>query len=345
MNDNATDSALGSQGNQDFSALVSGQPNPTPTPSSTPTPSPTPASSSNGGGNRGVVPGVPDITPPAPTSRPAGPGGDAPAPGAVPSADNTAPGAPGVPGPGAQPVAPGTQPNQNDVVGAAVEAAIRATREQQSAPAGQPQPKQLTDQEFNAKYRVVSVTPQHMTAILDQDPVKAAASMNQLIQGAVTQALLMSADIAAAEAAKVRDEFSPHINSWQSHQKSIREKEAETQFYTAYPQLNEERALVNEIKDAYIARVRSGQVKFTTPQEAFAAVANTATNMLIKFGKLSPTGQPLAGVAGSNGSSTPSPGQPPARQMSAASSAGRTGTGQPAAAQTTVDAVFGADAR
>lgn len=344
MNDNATDSALGSQGNQDFSALVSGAPNPTPTPAPAPTPSTTPAVSSNGGGNRGVVPGVPDITPPTPTSRPAGPGGEAPAPGAVPSADNTAPGAPGVPGPGAQPAAPGAQPNQNDVVGAAVEAAIRATREQQ-APAQVPQPNRLSDQEFNAKYRVVSVTPAHMTAILDQDPAKAAASMNQLIQGAVTQALLMSADIAAAEAAKVRDEFSPHINSWQSHQKTIREKEAEVQFYTAYPQLNEERALVNEIKDAYIARVRSGQVTFKSPQEAFAAVATTATNMLIKFGKLSPQGQPLAGGQGSNGSTTPSPGQPPARQMSAASSAGRTGTGQPAAAQTTVDAVFGADAR
>lgn len=333
------DGLLGNQGASDFGNLIGGTAPSTQTQSPPNQQSNNPAVSSNGGGSRGV----PLVEPPKPLVKPLAEstGVEPPQNGAVLAQDGTTP--TGVtPG-----LVPAQTPAQNqqlspDIVSAAIEAGIRASREQSRQTEQVPQgPAKLSDAEFAQKYNIPTVTPAHITAILDQDPIKASYALNAIIQQTLTAAVRMSADMAAAEAGRVREEFNPHITSWQSHQKTIREKEAETQFYTAYPELNDEKALVNEIKDAFIARIRSGQISFKTPQEAFQAVATSARNLLTRFGKL-----PAPGANGSSGApQTQATGQQQPRQMSAALSAGRTGTGQPATPKGAVEEVFGADAR
>lgn len=231
-----------------------------------------------------------------------------------------------------QPAAPGQ--SQADVIKAAVEATAAALGRQQQ-PATQTPPsnddRELSPQEFNAKYKVVQATEADVAALLDQDPKKATVALNRLLQGAAQQAVLMALDLSRAEVARVQNEFNPHITSWKQHQAEIQAQKAEQDFFKAYPDLTAERELVMEMKDAILARVQNGQLKFSSTQEAYKAVADATKNLLTRFGR-APNGQ-----GGTNGGGAGQPqGQTQGRQMAAASSAGRTGNAS-ATARTDVD--------
>lgn len=93
-----------------------------------------------------------------------------------------------------------------------------------------------------------------------------------------------------------------------------------------------------EMKDAFLAKVQSGQVRFENEQQAFQAVANATQSILQRVG--GGRGQTQTGQG------TQQQQQTSTRQMAAASSAGRTATGQTTATKKdVVEEVFGADAR
>jgi hypothetical protein len=343
----SSNAALGNQGSQDFSSLLS-SPAPQLTPAQASTP---PPASAAPGTPRGSMDGGPVNQPPqtlVKSVRDGQSGGEQqqqtpPADGQQtppPQGDQQTQQPPVVPQPTVQqPASVVPAQDQNTLVSSAVEAAIRATRAEQNQPSqpNQQQDRPLTDAEFNQKYGVPVVTPQHLETILGQDPVRGSQMLNQLLRSTMTAALKMSADVMQAEHQRLRGEYSGPINEWKTHQAIQRQKEAEAEFYTAYPDLANEKAIVSEVRDAFILRVNSGQVQFKDRKEAFAAVANTVQNLLKGFTR-TPTQQ------GQNGQQTPTTGQP-TRQMSAALSAGRTGTGQAAAPKSDVEAVFGAEAR
>lgn len=213
--------------------------------------------------------------------------------------------------------------SQADIIRATVEATANAIRAQNNPAAAATVPSQqdreLSPQEFNAKYKVVQVTENDVAAILDQDPKKAAASLNRLLQGAAQQAVLMALDLSKAEVARIQDEYNPHITEWKSYNAERQAKASEDRFFKAYPILAEERATVMEMKDAILARVQSGQIKFASEQEAFKAVADATTALLTRFGK-------TPGAGGGGATNGQGAAQPPSRQMAVASSTGRTGS-------------------
>jgi hypothetical protein len=214
-----------------------------------------------------------------------------------------------------------------------VSAAVRGSQPQTQAVA-QPE-KQLTDEEFNKKFGVVSVTPEHIAQLLDQDPKKAAVALNNLLQGVARQAVLMNQELTAAEVSRMRGEIDPHIKSWQTYQREVREQQVEAKFFKTYPDLANERDLVMTIKDSLIAKVQAGQLTFASEDEALKAVATATAATLARLNK-------TAATAGTT-QNTQTTGQNTGRQMSAASTAGRSGTGQ-ATAKSDVEQIFGNDA-
>lgn len=226
---------------------------------------------------------------------------------------------------------------QADLIRATAEAVaqahIRATQQQQQQQA-QPQKKELSPDEFNRKYNVTRANEELVATILSGDPKKAAIALDQYGQNLVKQAILMTMELNDENLTKFREEVNPHLQSWQSYRQQQEHVAAENRFYQFAPDLAQERELVTELKDAFITKVKSGQVRFNNEHEAFTAVANAARSILKKV-------NPSWGQGG--GQQAQTTGQPTGRRMSVASSTGRSGTPQ-ATAKSDVDLVFGADA-
>ena len=224
---------------------------------------------------------------------------------------------------------PGIDP---EMVRSIVEATA-AGLEKKNAPQGRQPDRELTAQEFIAKYGIPQVDAKVMQAILDADPAKGAAAMQNLLLQAVRAGALISKDVYSADIQKFRSEVDPHISEFKSFQQQRAEEAAVKAFYSEYKDLVGEEALVEEMTAALNARVISGQMKpFATQAEANKAVADAARKLVARMNK------PGAGQGAAQ------PATPPTRQMSAALSAGRSGTGQPAT-KSVAEEVFGADAR
>jgi len=303
---NNPDSSIGNQGSQDFNSLVGG----------------------SDGGQRGQshteqkAPVTPaDYAPAAQVQEPAMQDNQQPA--------TTTPAAPtAVP-----------QQSQADIIKATAEAIVNAQRAAQpQQPQAAPRTNQdLSPEEFNRKFGVTRANEQLVQTILGSDPKAAAAALDTYGQNLVKQAVLMALEVADASVAKVKGEFEPHINSWQQYHQTVREKALEQEFFTAHPDLANERELVKEMTDAMMAKKAAGQLQINNKQEAFSAVATATRHILTKYGW---NGKGGGQQAPATGQATPTGG----RQMSAASSAGRSGSGT-ATAKTDVDAVFGEFAR
>lgn len=329
----STDSVLGNQGTQDFSALISGAPQQAPAggTGSGPTQSdPNARSDGAGGVPRKHVSATEGVEPtPAPDGTSATPPGTPTTPVGTPSP--------------AQP--PGTPAANQALVDSLTESMVAASKAAQdrlaaNQPPAQPQgPAELTPQQFAAKYKVAQPTTDLITKLVGQDPVVAAQALHAYGQNIVQQTILMTMDLVDAQMKERFDGITPHIDSWKQHQAVIREEKARTQFYEKYADLKDEADLVNDMKDAVIARINSGQVRVKNIDEGMELVATAARNFLKKY---RPNGAPQGGQAGQPQSQPPNGG----RQMSAASSAGRTGSGQqPTTPKSDVEVVFGADAR
>lgn len=287
-------------------------------------------------------------TPATPT--PQGPATNTPAQQTgAPAGDQTQQGGVTPQQPAAAPVTltpvPGT-PDYNAIIKSTVDATAQAFRQQAPTPVPAA-PVEITPQDFDRKYGIVRPTEQMLTAILGQDPKQGVVALDSLFQANLTASLRMANDLVEAKLAELNGRYEPHLKSWQQQQQQQQNAAAENAFFQKNPDLVAERDLVMEMKDAFLAKVAAGQVRFNTTDEAFSAVANATRNLLTKVRGNSgagqtQTGQQQAGNGGGGGSQTPAPS---GRQMSAASSAGRTGTGQATASKSVVDEVFGMDAR
>jgi hypothetical protein len=195
----------------------------------------------------------------------------------------------------------------------------------------------MSPQEFDAKYGIIRPTEAMVNQLFNTNPQQAVAVLDQLFQSNLTASLRMANDIIEAKLNQLQEQYRPIVSSYQEQRQLAQNQASEGRFFAAYPNLTNEKGLVMEMKDAFIAKVQAGQIKFTNEAEAFAAVANATQSIL---NRLRPGGAPAAtqpGVANrSNG-----------RQMVTASGTGRQGSGTSTAnkPKDIVEEVFGADAR
>lgn len=231
------------------------------------------------------------------------------------------------------------QPDINSIIRSTVESTAQAMAARQPAQTQQQQaPAAMSPEEFDRRYGIVRPNEEMMTRIIGQDPRVAAQTLDQIIQSNLTASVRMAADIVDAKLRELDTRYQPHISSWQAHQQEIANKAAEDRFFKTYPDLANEREVVMEIKDAFLAKVQAKQVHFADENQAFFAVANASRSLIQRI---------RGGQQGSTqtGQSQQNKQQSSGRQMAAASSAGRTGTGRAAAPTDVVTEVFGADAR
>lgn len=226
-----------------------------------------------------------------------------------------------------------------EIVAASTRGVQKATAESSTATAQQKKDaQQLTPEQFNAKYQIRTATVDDIKALLDQDPNKAVAAMNELLIANARTAVLMANDVFQAHLAKARGEYEPHVTAWKAHQAKLAEDRAQTTFYTKYPDLANEKELVQEMIDALRAKRDAGTVSFQTDDQTFEAVAAASRKLLARMNTQA------NGAGGTTAQSNNKGQQTSSRQMATASTAGRSGTGQ-TAAKSDVDEVFGADAR
>lgn len=231
----------------------------------------------------------------------------------------------------------------DQIVETATRAAAGATAAGQNRSEGQLKKDQrdLTPEEFNAKYQIEPITEAHIQAILDADPKKGAAMLNRLLMRNVGSAVLMAKDIVDNQLKGVREQMDPHISSWTAFQKEQREAKLENDFYTANKDLVNEKPLVKEMQDAIFGRIASGQLKpFNRSEDALKAVADATRAVLARMGK-------QTGVGGGETVQTQSQQQGQGqgssqRQMTAASTAGQSGAGH-AAGKSDEETIFGKD--
>jgi hypothetical protein len=196
---------------------------------------------------------------------------------------------------------------------------------------------EMSPEQFNQKYGIVQVTPAHIAQLLDADPAKAAAALNNLLINNTRSAVLMAKDIIEAQLKAARSEYEPHVQSWQSYQQRQAEDARQNKFYTKYPQLANEKELVQEMIDSLTAKKQAGQVAFQTEDQVFQAVADASMKLLARMNKQAAPAQGNPATSTNGQSST-------TRQMASAASPGRSGTGQ-ATKVSDEESVFGADYR
>jgi len=196
---------------------------------------------------------------------------------------------------------------------------------------------EMSPEQFNQKYGIVQVTPEHIAQLLDADPKKAAMALNNLLINNTRSAVLMAKDIIEAQLKAARSEYEPHVASWQSYQQRQAEDARQNKFYTKYPQLVNEKELVQEMIDSLTAKKAAGAVTFQTEDQVFQAVADASMKLLARMNKQAAPAQGNT-ATNTNGQQTST------RQMASAASPGRSGTGQ-AAKVSDEEAVFGSDFR
>ena len=242
-----------------------------------------------------------------------------------------------------QTVAPGLDKTVLDQI---VETATRAATSaadarttQQAASQVKKDQREMTAEEFNAKYQIPEINEATIQAILDADPKKGAAMLRNILIRNMGSAVLMAKDVIDKQLGSFREEMNPHVQSWNKFQKEQRETALENQFYTTYSDLANEKPLVKEMQDAIFGRIASGQLKpFDKPEDALKAVAAASRAVLTRMGKVSGTGG-----ASNQQSQQQSQGQRThTRQMTAASTAGQSGTGR-AAGKSDEETIFGPD--
>lgn len=224
-----------------------------------------------------------------------------------------------------------------EIVAASTRGVQKATLESSTATAQQKKDAEtMSPEAFNRKYQIRAVTADDIKVLLDQDPNKAAQALNDLLIANTRTAVLMASDVFQAQLAKTRGEFEPHVKAWTAYQTQQREQQAQSSFYIKYPDLANEKELVQEMIDSLRAKRDAGQVKFTSDEQVFEAVAAASRKLLARMN--------TQASAAAGTTAQPTNRQTSTRQMATASTAGRSGTGQ-TAAKSDVDEVFGADAR
>lgn len=241
--------------------------------------------------------------------------------------------------PAAAPTTEPTKPTPAGVDAATLEqivtAAVAGARKGDT-PAATPAPKEITAEDFNKKYGIPTVDATLMQRLMDADPAKGAAVMQNLLLQAVRSGALIAKDAFGSDLTKLRSEFEPDIQHYRNFRSEREQTALYDKFFTTYPDLKDERELVDALGTEFAARVKSGAIKISSPDEGMKLVADAVRKTVTRLRGTT------AAAPGKGASSAPA--AAPQREMSAASSAGRSGTGQPQQ-KSDVETVFGHDAR
>jgi hypothetical protein len=211
-----------------------------------------------------------------------------------------------------QPVAPQAQPQPQSIDPKALaQSIVQAQHEAQRQNAQAAQSQGLTEEQFNAKYGVRKITAQDVQAIFDQDPNKAAAALENIMNAKVRQAVLMAQGVLEPKLGEFQQQLSPV----QAMMQKQHEEAIWTNFATRYPDLKDERALVYETVNAHLAR----GTKFSSPEEAMKTVAEFVQGQITRLrgaGQAQPPATPQAAQT-----------RPAARTMTPTLTGGRSASG------------------
>lgn len=228
-----------------------------------------------------------------------------------------------------------------DLIAAAISATAEATAKRIGTQSQVTQAtKEMTDDEFNARYGITKYDAKYIERLFDKDPNAAAQVLNEISRNSYTAALRMSNDLFQAELSKLRKEFEPKVSAFEKHVSEVREVQARDRFYKTHPDLLPEAEVVQEILNAVQDRVNKGELNFGNDEtKAFQFIADATKKrieyMRSKYGTVQQNG--------STGGTPPAGGQQPqngTRQMQSVSSTARPG-GQPAK-KTELDAAMDA---
>lgn len=187
---------------------------------------------------------------------------------------------------------------------------------------------EMTNEEFNRKYGVRQITAQDVQAILDADPNKAAAHLNQLLDAKVRQAVLMAQGVVSQDIEGIRGQLTPL--------QALRQEQVEntlmSDFKTLHPDLKDEDVLIKTFAQAYVAR---GQNFGGDKKLAFDTVAKDVRDQIAR----------LRGAGGGQGTQTPPQAtntqqRQSSRTMAAVQTGGRAGSG-PAKQANDIELIFG----
>lgn len=210
---------------------------------------------------------------------------------------------------------------------------MRASRAAQAQPQGQQQQTpQITPEEFNKKYGIPTVTADTYEAIFGVAPDRPerVQALNQVLQGLIRPSVLMAQDLMETRVAEIMGHINPLTQAYQSEM-DRRQNEA---FYQQFPEFKGYEGLINEIKDAHVARKKT----FASAQDAFKSVADTARQILKQT---QPQGS-VPGQAPAGGQAQqPVVTQTPTRRMTPSAQGGRGGTPSATNNKSTAEQIFG----
>lgn len=177
------------------------------------------------------------------------------------------------------------QLDPRDLAKSIVQAQMEAQQQQMARTSAQ---KDMTPQEFNEKYGVVQVTPQHINEIFNaKDPAQAAAVLNNLLQSAVRQGVLMSQGLYKNDIGQFQQKF----NSFEQYQQKQIHENLWSEFAVKNPDLANERAAVEEAVAAAIGRGEN----FKDKSDAFDQLSGRVRSLIQRLrggGTGAPNGAP-----------------------------------------------------
>lgn len=201
--------------------------------------------------------------------------------------------------PAQQPAAqPAAQPNQyvmTDAQLAALGQQLRGpAQEQQQQPTQQPQ---ISQEEFNKRFNVVTVDDQTYQAILGvaPDSPERVRALQNTLQGVVRQSLTMARFLVQQEVEKLQSQMGSQFKPLLEAHEQQRETAYKNEFFQKNPDLKNHEPLLVEI----IAAAKARGLQFESPAQVMEYVSATANRILgrngsAQNGQQRPTNAPAA---------------------------------------------------
>ena len=230
--------------------------------------------------------------------------------------------------------APGLTPDAlRDSIVAGIVAAQQ--RQQPAQPAAPAEP-QMTPEQFRERFGIPTIDARVYEQLFGVAPDKPerVAALENLFHSHLRAGLKMAQEIYQSRIAEVQQQLQQQVAPLMTAHQRAQEAAIQTEFFGANPDLREEVALVNEVKDAMIAR----GVRFSSKEEMFKQVGAAARQLLARY-----KGQPVGGQTTQPGSqpTQPTGSRPSPRTMTPSSQGGRGGSSGSGSKPTTAEAVFG----
>lgn len=213
---------------------------------------------------------------------------------------------------------------------------VAAQQRQQPAQPAAPAEPQMTPEQFRERFGIPTIDARVYEQLFGVAPDKPerVAALENLFHSHLRAGLKMAQEIYQSRIAEVQQQLQQQVAPLMTAHQRQQETAIQTEFFGANPDLREEAALVNEVKDAMIAR----GVRFSSKEEMFKQVGAAARQLLARY-----KGQPVGGQATQPGSqpTQPSGSRPSPRTMTPSSQGGRGGSSGSGSKPTTAEAVFG----